>query len=116
VILLYVQIGAAVLGLTIAAGLFLDTWRTARALSRSGQNGPRWALVRGDVVDEALRIVAHLLILAPSILLYLFLRQRGLSYEFRIGSAWFMVMTLLLAGGSINRWLTRRALWWTLGR
>ena len=104
---LYLQLGIAVLGWLFSTWLLIDTWRVMRALRWSGRNGARWRLVTGDLLDEGIRVLLHLMVLVPTVLRFMLYPDR--PFVLRWGYYYFMALTMLLMASSLNRVVTRRS-------
>ena len=111
-ILLYVQTAVALLGALVSAWLLVETLFDWRALYLSRRNGTAKILLRSDLIGESVRILIHLLVLAPTALGFWFFVIRGSDRQYAFGwvSGWLMSLTALVTLLSVIRWRTRVAL------
>ena len=105
-LILQFVIGCA--GLLVSAWTVRDTTRTARALSDSRTNGPRWIITTGDLVDDWIRLALNLCIMVPTMLVW-----TGVTPNVYVWPHWrslvLIVMTALLSAQAVNRYISRSA-------
>lgn len=92
------------------AGLLITLWTLGdavvdyRLIRRLGVDGAREALTVGELVNELCRILLHLMIIIPSMLILVY----RVRYPWTFGSIFFIVMTVIISVMSINSFFARR--------